>query len=87
MADVRITLTDAQVAEVIFLDPRKTVEQIVQTHVDTWLAPLVAKSAQAERVSIAAAYAVADASVQQSVREALKVDTNTIKVASGRAIG
>lgn len=78
MLDITVRLTDAQVAELGLLDPRKTPAQVVQTHVNTWLAPLVAIAQKAETDSVARAYVVADAQARQAVRDALKLDEVSI---------
>lgn len=69
--DLTITLTDAQAREVAKLDPRKTVQQIVQAHVDAWLKPLVEASEANELREVGWSYRNADPVRRRQVRAAL----------------
>jgi hypothetical protein len=71
MPDFAITLTDAQVKVVRRLDANLTARQVVQAHLDTWLAPLVAEAEEAERLSIMDRYRAASPQVREQVRALL----------------
>ncbi len=79
MPDLVLTLTDVQWRELRRLDPAKTVKQIVQVHMDTWLAPLVASHEQLARARVADAFAAADADTRAKVCDTLKVDTDAVR--------
>lgn len=66
-----ITITDLQLKALRRLDPVLNARQVVQIHVDTWLAPIVAELGAGERKAVAEAYVKADATVQGRVRQEL----------------
>lgn len=49
MADITVSLTDAQTKVVRRLDANKSARQVVQAHIDTWLAPHVAELEEIDR--------------------------------------
>lgn len=63
-----ITITDLQLKALRRLDPALTARQVVQIHVDTWLAPLVAQMEEDERKEVAHAYVKADKPTRVKVR-------------------
>lgn len=63
-----ITLTDLQLKALRKLDPVLTAKQVVQIHVDTWLAPIVAELGVSDRKAVAEAYVKADVVVQERVK-------------------
>lgn len=63
-----ITITDTQLKALRKLDPVLTAKQVVQIHVDTWLAPIVAAMGDDAKREVLTAYALASPSVQTSVR-------------------
>jgi len=69
--DLTITLTDAQMKALRKLDAAKTAKQVMQTHVDTWLAPFVADLVETERKAVVTAYQSAAPAVRASVKELL----------------
>jgi hypothetical protein len=71
MPDLTITLTAAQARAVAALDANKTVREIAQIHVDTWIAPLLAAIEQRELRLLQDAYAKADDETRTRVREEL----------------
>jgi len=70
---VEIILTDAQLAVIAQLDPKRSAAEIVQLHVDTWLYPLVKAAEHQAQVELAQAYLSADADTQAAVRSTLKM--------------
>lgn len=64
MADHTITLTAAQERAVSRLGG----PQALQTHIDTWLQPLIGELALSDRKEVAAAYLAASPSVQLAVK-------------------
>jgi len=66
-----ITITDPQLKALRKLDPVKTAKQVVQLHVDTWLAPIVAELTETDRKAVFSAYLSASPSVQASVKALL----------------
>ncbi len=68
-----ITITDPQLKALRRLDPALTARQVVQIHVDTWLAPIVADLGVTERKAVADAYVAATPAVQTSVKGLLGV--------------
>lgn len=66
--DVRLVLTQAQADAVAALDSRQSVVSILQAHVDTWLAPLVAESVESERREVIEAYKNASPEVKEDVK-------------------
>jgi hypothetical protein len=73
MPDFTIALTDVQVKVVRRMDANLNVRQVLQAHVDTWLAPDVAKLVSEDREGVKSAYIAADPAVQAKVRELLKL--------------
>lgn len=73
MPDFTITLTDAQTKVVRRMDANATARQVLQAHLDTWLAPEVAKLVLEDREGVKSAYIAADPVVQAKVRELLKL--------------
>lgn len=71
MPDLAITVTDAQLKALRKMDAVKTAKQVVQIHVDTWLAPLVAEQGVSDRRAVAEAYVVAAPAVQLRVKQEL----------------
>lgn len=69
--DLTIILADAQAREAAKLDPRKTVQQIVQAHVDDWLKPLVVEAEAIEIKEVRWSYQQADTATRRQVRTAL----------------
>lgn len=68
-----ITISDAQLKALRKLDPVKTARQVVQIHVDTWLAPHVAQLGEDDTRDIARAYDRAATDVQLRVKAALGI--------------
>lgn len=68
MSDLTITITDAQLKVLRKLDAAKSAKEVVQIHVDTWLAPIVAELGVSDRKAVADAYVKADAAVQDRVK-------------------
>lgn len=73
MADLTITVTDAQLKVLRKLDATKTAKQVAQIHVDTWLAPLVAQAALDDVASVKTAYVAAPDLVKASIRAGLGI--------------
>lgn len=71
MPDLTIAVTPAQLVVLRKLDANLTAKAVVQLHVDTWLAPLVAELIESDRKAVRAAYVAADPAVQQRVRQEL----------------
>jgi len=69
-----ITITDAQRLALRTIDPSRTAQQIVQIHVDTWLAPLVQEATKADAIRISRAYGLASDGIQADVRRSLSLD-------------
>lgn len=68
-----IAVTDAQRKVLRKLDPVRTAQQVVQTHVDTWLAPFVAELDRDDEAEVKQAYASADPETREQVRELLNL--------------
>ena len=68
-----ITLTTAQAQAITALDPSRTPQAIVQIHVDTWLAPMVADAIRADAAQVSLAYERATAVLQTDVKRSLGV--------------
>ena len=68
MTDVSLSLTAAQVNALRKLDPVLTAKQVMQIHVDTWLAPIIAEMAQADRKALLSAYVAAAPAVQTQIK-------------------
>ena len=68
MPDLTITVTAAQLVVLRKLDATLTARAVVQTHLDTWLAPLVSELVEAERKAVRAAYIAADPATQAGVK-------------------
>lgn len=66
-----ITVTDAQKKVLKKLDAVRTAQQVVQLHVDTWLAPFVAEMDRDDEATVKAAYAAAAPAVRTQVRGVL----------------
>ena len=66
-----ITITDDQLKVLRKLDPVRTARQVVQIHVDTWLAPYVAELSRDDESAVKAAYATAPPEVRAQVRGVL----------------
>jgi hypothetical protein len=73
MPDFTISLTDVQVKIVRRMDANMTARQVLQAHLDTWLAPEVAKFVAEDREGVKSAYIAADPIIQAKVRELLKL--------------
>jgi hypothetical protein len=73
MPDFTISLTDVQVKIVRRMDTNLTARQVLQAHLDTWLAPEVAKHVLEDREGVKSAYIAADPLIQAKVRELLKL--------------
>lgn len=71
MPDLTIAVTPAQLVVLRKLDANLSAKAVVQTHVDTWLAPLVAELMEEERKAVRAAYAAADTTTQARVKQEL----------------
>lgn len=71
MPDLTITVTDAQLKVLKKLDANKTAKAVVQIHVDTWLAPLVAEGVLSDVASVKAAYVAAPDATKALVRAEL----------------
>ncbi len=71
MADITLTLTDAQIKVLRQLDDTKTAKQVLQVHVDTWTLPMVQALAVEDREGVKAAYVDATPETQAQVREVL----------------
>ena len=69
-----VVLTDAQRAAIHRLDAARTPQDIVQIHVDTWLAPLVQEATKADAIRISRAYGLASDGIQADVRRSLRLD-------------
>ena len=63
-----ITLTDPQLKALRRLDPVLAAKQVVQVHVDTWLAPIIAEMAEIDRRALLSAYVAADPVVQAKIK-------------------
>lgn len=68
-----IVVTDLQLKALRKLDPVRTAKEVVQLHVDTWLAPMVAELGVNERKAVADAFVAATPAVQASVKGLLGV--------------
>jgi hypothetical protein len=55
------------------MDTNLTARQVLQAHLDTWLAPEVAKHVLEDREGVKSAYIAADPLIQAKVRELLKL--------------
>jgi len=73
MPDLTLTVTDAQLKVLRTLDARKTATAVVQIHVETWLAPLVAEAVLRDVASVKAAYVAASEPTKATIRTALGV--------------
>lgn len=73
MPGITITVTDAQVLALKRLDARKTPTAVIQIHVDTWLAPLVALASAVDADAVKAAYASADEPMRDAIRVRLGI--------------
>lgn len=73
MADITVTVTDAQLVALRRLDRNKTAKQVLQTHVDTWLQPYVQELEAEDRTTILEAYKLASPIVRDQVRELLNL--------------
>jgi hypothetical protein len=62
-----ITITDAQLRVLRRLDPVKTAKQVVQIHIDTWLAPYVAELDEIDRKAVLEKYIAATPTVRDQV--------------------
>lgn len=71
MPDLTISVTPAQVVVLRRLDATRTAKAVVQLHVDTWLAPMVADLVEADRKAVREAYVAADPAVQLRVKQEL----------------
>lgn len=63
-----ITVTDLQLKALRRLDPVLTAKQVVQIHVDTWLAPIIAEMGEMDRKAFLSAYVAAAPAVQTQVK-------------------
>lgn len=68
MPDLTIAITDAQLRALRRLDPVLNAKQVVQVHVDTWLAPILADLDVSDRKAVADAYVAATPGTQTSVK-------------------
>lgn len=66
-----ITVTDAQKKVLRKLDAVLTAQQVVQTHVDTWLLPHVQELERDDAAAVKAAYSTAAPDVRERVRSEL----------------
>jgi hypothetical protein len=73
MPDFTISLNDLQVKVVRRMDANLNARQVLQAHLDTWLAPDVAKLVLEDREGVKSAYIAADPVIQAKVRELLKL--------------
>lgn len=71
MPDITISVTPAQVVVLRRLDAKLTAKAVVQLHVDTWLAPMVADLIESDRRAVREAYVAADPAVQARVKQEL----------------
>lgn len=68
MIEVTVTLTNAQVKAVRRLDGLQTLTRVLQTHIDTWLAPCVQDMDTEDRTSVVEAYRAADPALREQVK-------------------
>lgn len=68
MPDLTVSVTDAQLKALRQLDPVLTAKQVVQVHIDTWLAPIVTEMAATDRKALLSAYVAAAPQVQTQVK-------------------
>lgn len=73
MAEIAVTVTDLQLKALRRLDPVLTAKQVVQLHVDTWLAPILVEMAELDRKALVSAYVAASPSVQTQVKGLLSL--------------
>lgn len=66
-----ITVTASQLKALRRLDANLTAQQVVQTHVDTWLAPIVQELADTDRKDVIAAYLNATPATRTAVKDLL----------------
>jgi hypothetical protein len=71
MPDLTLTLTDAQIKVLRRMDTTKTARQVLQAHVDTFLAPAVQDLITEDREGVKTAYVSATPDVQAQVRQVL----------------
>ena len=68
MAEIAVTVTDFQLKALRRLDPVLTAKQVMQIHVDTWLAPIIAEMAETDRKALLSAYVAAAPAVQTQIK-------------------
>lgn len=71
MADFAVTLSAAQVRAMRRLDAGKTAAQVLQSHVDTWLAPYVSELDEVDRRDVLTKYLSAAPAVRDQVKALL----------------
>lgn len=70
---MEITITDVQLKALRKLDATLTAKQVVQSHVDTWLAPIIADLDATERKDVLAAYLKASPAIRTTVKGLLSL--------------
>lgn len=80
MTQFTLTLTETELAVVQALDPKKSVAEILTIHVQTWLAPLVAKAQREDVSRLTDAYTRATPELQLEAQRVLGVSVSTEKV-------
>lgn len=73
MPDLTITVTDLQLKALRRLDAVLTARQVVQVHVDTWLAPIIDELDVTDRRAVAEAYVAATPGTKDSVKGLLGI--------------
>jgi hypothetical protein len=73
MTDIAVSITPAQLIALRRMDANKTAKAVLQIHIDTWLAPIVAELQDDERKAVLAAYLAADGATQLQVKGVLNV--------------
>lgn len=71
--EISVHLSTAQCDAIRSVDSAHTIGQVVQTHVDTWLAPVVAQLDHDDCSRVSQAYRTADHDQRAKVRKVLNV--------------
>jgi 1,2-phenylacetyl-CoA epoxidase catalytic subunit len=71
LADIAVAISDAQLKVLRRMDTTKTAKQVLQSHVDTWLLPLVQALITEDREGVKTAYTNASPEIQAQVRQVL----------------
>jgi hypothetical protein len=71
MADIAVNITDPQLRALRRLDQTKTARQVLQAHVDTWLAPYVAELGEVDKRAVMEKYLAASPAIREQVETLL----------------